>query len=70
MKKMLIHYDKKGDCLEIIFGKPTPAYYDDAGDDLFVRRDEKTGKIAGYTIFNLQKRRQIKDFIVKLPIHA
>lgn len=64
---LTIHWDKEGDFLELRFGKPTPAYYKDVGDDIFERRDEETEEIKGYAIFNFQKRKLGKDLVVKLP---
>ena len=65
---MYIHYDPEGDYLEIRFGKPTPSYYEDLGDDRFERKDEKTGKVIGYAFFNVQKRKAIpRDIEVELP---
>ena len=66
-QKLTIHWDKEGDFLELQFGKPTTAYYKDAGDDLFERKDEETDEIKGYAIFNVQKRKQGKDLVVTLP---
>lgn len=69
-KKMFIHYDPEGDFLEVRFGKVVQSYYEDMGDDIFERRDEKTNKIIGYAFFNVQKRKQkqSKDIEVELPI--
>ncbi|MBN2422956.1 hypothetical protein JXB41_07050 [Candidatus Woesearchaeota archaeon] len=53
-KKLFIHYDPKGDLLEIRFGKPTESYYEDMGDDVFQRRDQKTKEITGYAFFNVK----------------
>lgn len=71
-KKMFVHYDAQGDFLEIRFGKATPSYYEDIGDDIFERREEKTGKVKGYAFFNVQKRKQKqpKDIEIKLPLSA
>ncbi len=68
MKKMFIHYDKEGDFLEVRFGPPTPSYYEDIGDDMFERRDEKTGNVIGYAFFNVQKRKErLRDIEVEIP---
>ncbi len=66
-KKMSIHYDKEGDYLEIRFGKATPSYFKDIGDDVFERRDESTDELRGYAIYNVQKRKCIQDIDVLLP---
>jgi len=72
MKKMYIHYDKESDYLEVRFGKPTPSYYEDMGDDLFKRRDEETNEIVGYAFFNVSKRKDKvpQDIEIDLPMAA
>ena len=67
MKKMFIHWDEKGDLIEIRFGKATPSYFEEIGDDVFERRDEETKEITGYAIFNIQKRKQSREISVDLP---
>lgn len=68
MTKLHVHYDREGDLLEIRFGPPTVAYMRDLGDDIFERIDEKTGKVAGYTILNFRKRSSGKKQLdVSLP---
>ena len=68
MKKMHIYYDAEGDYLELNFGKPAPAYYEYLGGDIFRRRDEKTRRVTGYAIFNVQKRKQRKACAVDVPV--
>ncbi len=68
---MHIHWDAEADYLEVRFGKPTESYYEDRGDDLFERHDEKTDEITGYAFFNVQKRMKTKrapqDIVVDVP---
>ena len=52
-----IDYDSEADILEIFIGEPTPSYFEEIDNDLFEGRDKKTGKITGYKIFNLTKRK-------------
>jgi len=68
-KQMFIHWDPDGDFLEVRFGKPTPSYYEDKGDDLFERRDEESGQLKGYAFFNFltRKRKVPKDIALNLP---
>ena len=68
-QKLYIHYDPEGDFLEVRFGKATPSYYEDRGDDVFERHDEKTKKIKGYAFFNVQKRKEkeLQDIEVIIP---
>lgn len=67
---MFIHWDPEGDFLEVRFGKPTPSYYEEIDNDIFERRNEKTGKVVGYAFFNVQKRKnkQPQDLAVDIPI--
>lgn len=67
---MFIHYDPEGDYLEVRFSEPTPSYFEDTGNDIFVRHDRKTNEVMGYAIFNVKKRtlmKQHKDIEVDLP---
>jgi len=66
---MQIHWDAAGDFLEVRFGKPTPSYYDDLGNDIFERHDNATGEVKGYAFFNVQKRKQKspQDIEVNVP---
>lgn len=66
---MFIHYDPEGDFMEVRFGKIVPSYYEDLGDDVFERRDEKTNKVIGFAFFNVQKRKekQPQDIEIELP---
>jgi hypothetical protein len=67
-QKMFIHYDPEGDFLEVRFGKPTPAYYENLGNDTFERRDESTDAVRGYAFFNVSKRtKKLRDIEVELP---
>ena len=69
-QKMFIHWDSEGDYLEVRFGKPTPSFFENKGEDLFERRDEKTEKVTGYAFFNVQKRKQKipQDIAVDIPL--
>ena len=67
--KLSIHYDEEADFLELRIGKPTPSIYDDMGNDIFQRKDEKTGKIKGFAVFNFKKRSKFKEISVPLPIN-
>lgn len=64
MTKLRIHYDPEGDVLEVRFGKVTPSYYEDVGNDTFERRDEETDRVTGYKFFNVKKSQEIE---VDLP---
>ena len=65
-----IYYDKEGDLLEVIIGKPLSSYYIEITDGIFERRDEKTGEITGFSIFSFIKRtKDNKGIKVPLPIN-
>ncbi len=64
-----IHYDAAGDLLELRIGDATAAYYEDLGDDVFERRDEKTDEVKGFAIFNFTKRaKKLKDISLPLDV--
>ena len=64
-----MHYDEEGDFLEIRTGKPTESIYEDIGEDIFQRIDEKTGEIRGFAVFNFKKRTEnLKDIDMPLPV--
>ena len=67
-EKMFVHYDAEGDFLEIRFGKPTESYYEDTGDDIFKRIDEKTKKVRGYAFFNIKKRQEQQPKDIEIPL--
>ncbi len=67
--KLHVHYDEKGDYLEIRIGEPRPSYYEDLGNDTFLRKDEKTNKVMGVAFWNFKKKpeKQYKDFEIEIP---
>ncbi len=68
--KLSIHYDEEGDFLELRIGGPTESYYEDLGDDIFQRIDEKTKEIKGFAVFNFRKRTEKQmDIDVDLPVN-
>lgn len=65
-----IYYDEDGDLLEVIIGKPLSSYYTELSDGIFERRDKKTDRISGFSIFSFRKRTKDKKGInVPLPIN-
>ena len=64
---MQLYYDAEGDFLEVRFGKAVASFYDALGDDIFARRAEKTGKVVGYALFNVQKRQIPREVRIALP---
>jgi len=62
-------YDPETDLLEIFVGNPiSPPIYEEIAPDIFEGRDEKTGELKGYKIFNLTKQKSLKNVKVSLPI--
>ncbi|MBD3204668.1 hypothetical protein GF327_10335 [Candidatus Woesearchaeota archaeon] len=68
--KMKIYYDPEGDFLEVRFGEVRPSYYENIGDDMFERRDEKTNKITGYKFFNVKKRKEKIPLDVEVDLNS
>lgn len=67
--KLHIYYDEEGDFLELRIGKSTPSTYDNIGNDIFRRIDDKTKEVKGFAIFNFKKRTEkLKNIDVSLPI--
>ena len=67
--KLHIHYDEEADFFEFRVGKPTASVYEDIGDDIFKRIDEKSREVKGFAIFNFKKRTEkLKDVEVPLPV--
>ncbi len=68
-----IYFDSEADILELQIGEPTESYFDEIDDDLFEGRDEKTGELKGYKIFNFRKRGDInglKSINIPLPVNV
>ena len=66
-----IHFDAEADILELQIGKPTESYFEEIDDDLFEGRDEKTGELKGYKIFNFGKRGNINGIkSINIPLPA
>ena len=46
-----VHYDQEADFFEVGIGKPVKGYFKDLGEDIFERREEKTGTPRPASIF-------------------
>ena len=66
-KNIEINYDKEADILEVFIGDPSPSYFNEIDDDLFEGRDKETGKLTGYKIYNLTKRKD-NNWVRKISI--
>ncbi|MCX8103798.1 MAG: DUF2283 domain-containing protein [Candidatus Bipolaricaulota bacterium] len=64
-KQISVWYDREGDYLEVTFAN-RKGYFKDAGEDLFIRVDQK-GQAIGFAILNFSKQTQLSRRI-KLPI--
>ncbi len=65
-----IYYDEEGDFLEItIANPPEESYCEDINDDVFLRKDEKTGEIVGIGILNFKLHaKDIKNIFTNVPV--
>ena len=63
-----IHYDE--DFLEVFFGEQTPCLADEVEQDIFIRRDEKTGEVKSIGIFGFKKRgaEVLRDVLEKVNL--
>lgn len=69
-KRLRFFFDKKGDVLDVVIGKPIEAVSKEIGNDIVVRIDPKTKEIVGFTILNFEKRFEHVDKSETLPITA
>lgn len=66
-----IHYDEKGDFLEIAAGKPSECYAEEVKPGVFVRIDEKTKEVKSIGILSFKKRANgINDIKLDLPLEV
>jgi uncharacterized protein YuzE len=65
-----IYYDKEGDFLEItIVDPPDESYCEDITEDVFIRKDEKTGEIIGIGILNFTDHtNDLKEILMDVPV--
>lgn len=64
-----IHYDAESDYLEIRFGLPTVSYYEKIDADTYVRKDEQSGEVKGYALFNVRKiKHPLKGLDLEIPL--
>ena len=70
-KNIEFFYDPEADILEIFIGESNyPPCYDEISPDIFEGRDEKTGELKGYKIFNLTKHKNLKNIKISIPINT
>lgn len=65
-----IYYDEEGDFLEItIADPPEESYCEDINEDVFIRKDEKTGEIIGIGILNFKLHSSdLKNILANVPV--
>ena len=70
MNKTNIYYDAEGDFLEIaVANPPRESYCEDIDEDVYVRKDEKTGQIIGVGILNFKiHASDLKNILAKVPV--
>jgi len=66
-EKTQLYYDKEGDFLEINFGNLTSGHFEDLGNGIFKRIDEKTNRVTGIAVASFMKRAAKLDKIT-LPV--
>ena len=66
-ENMQVQYDKNSDVLEIRIGNPGKSKYQDLGDGIFQRVDEKTKETKGIAIFTFKQRMETGKAI-ELPV--
>ncbi len=66
--RLKLWYDKEGDFLELIIGKPVKGYYRPLGNECYERVNKKTGKIVGFAVFNFTKRFPKASKEISLPV--
>jgi len=65
-EKLIVHYDKEGDVLDISVGKPRKALSRELEENVFVRIDPESKKVVGFMILGFEKLRKQRV----LPISA
>lgn len=65
-----IYYDDEGDFLEItVANPPKESYCEDIDEDVYVRKDEKTGEIIGIGILNFRLHtNDLKNILSRVPV--
>jgi uncharacterized protein YuzE len=63
-KELKLDYDEEGDILEGYLEENVVAISLDAGDDIWLRVDVRTGALVGFTILDFKRRKQP----VKIPV--
>ena len=65
-----IYYDEEGDFLEItIIDPPEESYCENINEDVFIRKDEKTGEAIGIGILNFKEHgKNLREVLSNVPI--
>lgn len=67
---MDIYYDEEGDFLEITLANPPEeSYCEDVNEDVYLRKDEKTGEVVGIGVLNFKHHaNDLKDILANIPV--
>ena len=69
-KRLRFSFDKGADILDISIGIPKKAISREVDDDFFVRLDQKTKKVVGFSILNFEKWFKDESDRKIVPINA
>lgn len=69
-KELKFFYDNEGDVLDISVGEPTNAVSEEIDDDVFIRVDNTTKEIVGFSILNFTSWFKDLRSEKKIPITA
>lgn len=69
-KELKFFYDNEGDVLDISIGNPTEAISEEIDDDVFIRIDNTTREIVGFSILNFTKWFKDLKSEKKIPVTA
>ena len=69
-KQMRLLYDREADVLYVSIGRPEFTDYEEAGENLILRRDPKTSQIVGFTIIDFAARFARKEPPLSVPLIA
>ena len=49
-------YDQNGDLLEVFIGEPMRGYCEEMANGIYIRKEEKSGRIIGFMVFAFRRR--------------
>lgn len=69
-RELKFFYDNEGDVLDISVGEPTEAISEEIDDDIFIRIDDTTKEIIGFSILNFTRWFKDLKSEKKIPVTA